>query len=274
MANPSVEKQAVLRKKTATACHWLLALPLAVALVLEVASLVHPLAFSVQLDAAFILLAAASTLAAQWRQLPLQNVLLGAAGIAVIGGGLSAVGARTGMPFGPFLFASGIGPLFYKALPWAMPLIWIVIVLNCRGVARLILRPWRKNKSYGYRVIALAAGLVLLFDFVLEPYAVRVKDYWRWLPTKLPLTWESASMISFFAWGLIAALILLFVTPVLIVKKPKPRSGPDFYPFCLWFGAILLCGIGCAVNRIWPPVIADAVIGTITAVFAIRGAMW
>jgi uncharacterized membrane protein len=241
---------------------------------LEMVSLFKPLNFGGWLDAAFILVATGSTLAALWRRLPFQNVLLAALGVAVIGGGFSALGTRTDLPFGPFVFAPAMGAQLFKTLPWAMLLVWVVVVLNARGVARLILRPWRKTKTYGFRVIGATALLVLLFDVALEPYAFRVKHYWLWLPTNLPLAWQGASLVNFLAWALITILVLLFVTPALIVKRPRSRSSPNFHPLCLWLGGILLFATGCGVNDIWPPVFVDAAIGIGVAIFAIRGAMW
>jgi len=274
MANPSDQAPAVSSKKFATICHWLLAILLAAAFALEISSFFCRLNFSARIDPAFILIATASTLAALWRRLPLQNVLLATLGIAVIGGALSALGVKTGLPFGQFLFGSGMGTEIFKTLPWAMPLIWVVVILNSRGVARLILRPWRKTRAYGFRVIGITALLVLLFVIALDPFASRVKHFWLWVPTTLPVTWQGASLINFFAWTFIALLILLVITPVLIIKKPRLKSGPDIHPLCLWLGCILLFGIGCAVNRIWLPVFVDAAIGVGTAIFAIRGAMW
>ncbi len=274
MENPSAQSPAVLPKKAAMLCNWLLACLLTLAFALEIASLFWPLKFPGWLDAVFLALAAAGTLAALWRQLPLQNVLLAAFGIAAIGGGFSALGARTDLPFGPFVFTSGIGPLMFRTLPWAIPLVWVVIVLNSRGVARLILRPWRKTKAYGFRVIGITALLVLLFDVAFEPFASQVKHFWLWLPTAWPLTWQGASAMNFLAWALIAVLILLFVTPALVVKKPRAKSRPDFFPLVLWLGTLLLFGIGCAVKGIWPPVFVDAAIGIGVAIFAIHGALW
>lgn len=255
-------------------CHWLLACLLVIALGLEMVSYFLPLKLDGSLDAALIITATAGTLASLWRQLPLQNVLLAALVIVAIGGGFTALGARTDLPFGPFVFTSGIGPLMFKTLPWAMPLIWVVVIINSRGVARLILRPWRKTKTYGFRVIGLTGPLVLLFDAAFDPFASRVKHLWLWLPTALPLTWQGASVANFLAWTLIAVLILLFVTPALIVKKPRSKSGPDLYPLCFWLGAVLLFGTGCAAHGIWPPVFVDAAIGIGVAIFAIRGALW
>jgi uncharacterized membrane protein len=274
MANSSLPVPAVSTSKTAGRCHWLLAFLLAAAVVLEVVSFFKPLDFSGRLDAVFLVIAAASTLAALWRQLPLQNVLTAALGIAVIGGGFSALGARTELPFGPFIYAPAMGAQIFKTLPWTVPLLWVVVVLNARGVARLILRPWRKNKAYGLRLIGATAVLVLLFDIALEPYAFRVKHYWLWLPTTLPLAWQGASLVNFLAWALITVLVLLFVTPALIVKKPRSHSRPDFHPLGAWLGGLALFGAGCGVNGLWPPVFVDAAIGILVAFFALRGALW
>ncbi|HEX3626805.1 MAG TPA: carotenoid biosynthesis protein [Verrucomicrobiae bacterium] len=273
MDNPSESAPAVLQNKTAAVLLWLFSCLLAIAFALALFSFFQPVKFTPQLDAALVVLAVAGTLTALWRRLPLQNVVLVACGIALIGGGISALGARTGLPFGPFVYASGSGPLIFKTLPWSMPLIWVVIILNSRGMARLMLRPWRKNKSYGYRVIGLAAVLVLLFGLALEPFA-RVKHLWLWQPTTLPLTWQGAPITNFIAWGLIAVLILLVITPALIVKKPRSRSGPELHSLCLWLGGIVLSIAGCAAHGLWAPAIVGAVIGIGAAIFAIRGAMW
>ena len=101
------------------------------------------------------------------RQLPLQNVLLAAFVIGLMGGAVQALGVTMGIPFGPFLFGAEAGPQLFETLPWTMPLIWIVAILNSRGVARLILRPWRKIRSYGFWLIGLTALLTLLFDLAL-----------------------------------------------------------------------------------------------------------
>jgi uncharacterized membrane protein len=274
MENLPAPAPSVLPKKIAKFCHWLLASLLAVAFGLEMVSFFQPFKFVFWLDLTFIILAAASTLAALWRRLPLQNLILATLGIAAIGSGFSILGAKVDLPFGPFVYTSGIGPLLFKTLPWPVPLIWVIVILNSRGVARLILRPWRKTKAYGYRAIALTALLVLLFDVAFEPFASHVKHLWLWLPTALPLTWQGASVVNFISWALITVLILLFVTPTMIIKKPRSKNGPDFHPLGLWLGGMILFGTGCAVNGNWLPVIVDAVIGIGTAIFAFRGAWW
>ncbi|MBU6411546.1 MAG: carotenoid biosynthesis protein, partial [Verrucomicrobia bacterium] len=112
-----------------------------------------------------------------------------------------------------------------------------------------------------------------LFDFALEPFAEHVRHYWFWEPMKIP-SWQGAPMTGFFTWAIFTALILVFVTPLLIAKQLSKRRGPDFHPLALWLGAIVFFGAGCAIERLWVPAAADAAIVLVAAAFAIRGALW
>jgi uncharacterized membrane protein len=260
--------------KTKARVHRLLAVLLATAFAWALSAVFVPTTFSNWPEALLLALATAGTLAALARQLPLQNVLLAALVIALIGGGVSALGTRSGIPFGPFLFGAPAGPELFGALPWAAPLLWVVVILNSRGVARLILRPWRKIKNYGFWLIGLTTALTVLFDLALEPFAARLKHYWLWTPTKFPLTWQGAPLSNFFGWGMVTLLILAFVTPALINKQLSKRSSPDFHPLGVWLGAILLFAAGSATRGLWPSVAVDAAIGIMVTVLAIRGGRW
>ena len=194
--------------------------------------------------------------------------------IAFIGGAAHALGAITDIPFGPFTFGPEIGTQLFKTLPWTMPLLWVVVVLNSRGVARLILRPWRKIRTYGFWLIGLTAVLTVLFDLAFDPFASRVEHYWFWMPTKFPLTWQGAPLTNFIGWATVSLLILAFTTPALINKQLSRQSKPDFHPLAVWLGAILIFGIAAALRGLWPAVGVDAIIFAVAAGFAIRGAKW
>jgi len=257
--------------------HWLLTVVFAAAFVLVMVMLFKPLKLPGNPGwPELVLLASgvACTISALSNRLPLQNVLLAAFLIAVLGGAVHALGVITGIPFGPFEFEAGIGPLAFKTLPWAVPLIWILAVLNARGVARLILRPWRKINAYGFWLIGATALLTLLFDFALEPFASRVKHYWLWTPTKFPVTWQGAPLSNFLAWAAVSVLISVVIAPALINKQPGKRNTPDFHPFAIWLGAILLFGAGCAQGGLLSAAVADGILAGIVTVFAIRGGTW
>src|SRR5438309_199624 len=67
-------------------------------------------------EATFLIFATLGTLTALMRQLPAQNVVLAAIITAVIGGGISTLSAKSGIPFGPFTFGSAAGPQLFKTL--------------------------------------------------------------------------------------------------------------------------------------------------------------
>lgn len=258
--------------------HWLFIVLLVAAFALVLATLLAP---SLQLpggpngpEVALLLLATASTIVAQERRLPLQNVLLATVVIAIMGGLAHALGAITGIPFGPFMFTLKLGPKLFNTLPWAMPLIWIVVLLNSRGVARLVLRPWRKIRTYGYWLIALTAVLTMLFAIALDPFASRIKHYWFWTPTLVSITWQGATPVDFLGWLTVSLLILVFVTPALINKQLSRKSSPDFHPLCIWLGSVLVFGIACATQGLWPAAIVDGIIGAAATILAVRGARW
>jgi len=174
-------------------------------------------------EAVLLLLATAGTLTALVRHLPLQNVLSTALFIGLAGGAATWLDLKTGIPFGLFVPGDSAGPELHQTLPWAVPLIWVVAVFNSRGVARLILRPWRKTRAYGFWFIGLTTGLTMLFDLAFEPFASRVKHYWFWEPTKFPLDWQGVPLVNFLGWAVVTLLILAFATPMLINKQPHKR---------------------------------------------------
>jgi putative membrane protein len=257
--------------------HWILTLSLAAVFVLVLVMLFTPLKLPGRpgwLEALLLLLTAAGTVTALARRLPLQNVLLAAFVIAAIGGAAHALGAMTGIPFGPFTFSTAAGEKLFKTLPWNIPLIWVAAILNSRGVARLILRPWRKIDTYGFWLMGLTAALTVLFDFAFEPFASRVKHYWLWTPTKFPATWQGAPLSNFLGWLVVSLLIVIFIAPSLINKQPGKRNSPDFHPFAIWLGAILFFGIASAQHGLLSAAMMDGIVAAVITVFAIRGGTW
>jgi uncharacterized membrane protein len=224
-------------------------------------------------DAALVLAAAIATLLSLARQLPLQNVLLAAGVIALIGGAVSAVGAHTGIPFGPHAYTRAAGPRLFGLLPWPVPLIWVVAILNARGVARLILRPWRMMRTYGFRLIGLTTGLSLAFELAWEPFATRARHYWLWTPTRFPFDWYGAPLTDFVAWTGTVLLMLAFATPALINKKPA-RFPPDFHPLLVWVLLNLLFATVAAAHHFWMAAVFSAALALVTTLLAGRAARW
>lgn len=221
-----------------------------------------------------LVLTVATLLASLTRQLPGQNVMLASIIIAVIASVVQSVGALTAVPFGPYVYTDNFGQQLFRPLPWAVPLLWLAVIMASRGVARLTLRPWRKTQNYGYRLIGLTTLLVVLLDVSLEPFATQVKHYWFWNPTKLRLDWYTTPCVNFIGWAVAVLLILAFATPSLINKRPVQQPPPDYSPLVIWLLYNFLFATGAAVHHLWPALGVTCAISVGVAVAAIRGARW
>ena len=257
------------------ACKWSWVLPLflAATLITAAVTLVSAKGTTGNIDAVMLLLAVASSITILAQSLPLQSVLFAAFITALIGGAAHGLSARTGLPFGPLSFGATSGPQLFNTVPWTVPLLWIIAIFNSRGVARLMLRPWRRVKNYGFLLIGLTALLALAFDFALEPFA-RVKHLWLWQPTKISVTWHGASPLSFLGWTFVALLILAVIMPYLIRKQPGNPSAPAFAPLALWLGAIALFSVNAAQVGLWAALAVDLILVAVVAIFSWRGAKW
>jgi uncharacterized membrane protein len=224
------------------------------------------------LEGLFWLLAAATSLLGLARRLPEQNLFVAAAFIAAISLTIVIVGEKTSVPFGPRVYADWLGGKIF-GVPWPMPLLWLVVVVNSRGVARLILRPWRKTTYYGFWVIGLAGLLAMLFDTGLEPFATRVRHYWVWETNVNVPGWYSAPWVNSLGWFVTALGILGFTTPWLINKQPIKQST-DYHPLVIWLLLSLYFVTGNALQRLWLAVAFGIVVNGLATAYAVRGARW
>lgn len=217
-----------------------------------------------------VVLAAATTLVSLTRQLPVQNVLLAALLVVLVGAGVESLNSLSGLPLGPCVFGDRPGRQLFHVLPWPVPLIWLVSLLNSRGVARLVLRPWRQARDYGLWLLGATVLLALLLDFGLQPFATRVESYWRWQPTRLPTDWYGAPWVSFLGRGVTMLLLLAFATPALINKKPvKPPA--DYYPLVVWCSLNVLFLTGAVVGHLWAAAVLVGVGTLLASALAILG---
>jgi uncharacterized membrane protein len=185
-------------------------------------------------DGLLLALATGTTLVSLSRQLPAQNVVLAAVVIGAAGGAAETLGAIVGIPFGPFVYnPANIGRLIFYPLPWTVPLIWVVAILNARGVGRLMLRRYRLRPYYGFWLMGVTVLLVVLFELSFEPYATVAKQYWSWKPTRISSNWYGTPWTDFLGWAMTTLLTLLFVTPALINKSPTKRP-PSYSPLVVW----------------------------------------
>jgi hypothetical protein len=160
---------------------------------------VHHLAFPelIAWCTALILISVA-TMAAMARTQPWQNVIAATAWMCV----LSSVVLL-------------ILPNVAMAVPrWAVPVLWTNVVLNSRGVAKLVLRRWRSNEYYGFWLIGVASVLSIV---ALLP----------WRPNVAALG---------VAFGVAAVLQILSI-PWLVEKRPVVPPL-NWWPLTIWISLI------------------------------------
>jgi putative membrane protein len=185
------------------------------------------------------------------RTVPGQNALAAAGVAGGIAGIAAMIGVATGVPFGRYFYTEKCGPLLFNNLAWHVPFLWVTIIFNARGMARLMLRPWRKISTYGFRVIGLACALTVAFDFGLEAYAGDATRLWIWMSSGRAATWYGVPWVNFFSQAVVTLLILAFATPWLIKKRPGTPSRPDYFPLMMWTGLNTLLIAGNAAHHAW-----------------------
>lgn len=171
-----------------------------------------------------IILACALTLWRMTRKLPLQNVLACAALIAALSSLFEIFNAKTGIPFGSIIYTENLGYRLFQILPWPIPLLWVIIILNARSLARFLLRGQRQKTNYGLQVIALSAVLSTLFDFALEPIAA-ANRWWLWTKSQTVFSWFGAPWTNFAGWFATSLFLTICILPWLLDKKTAWRAS-------------------------------------------------
>jgi hypothetical protein len=209
-------------------------------------------AVDLQWPAAALLVAAAlvtgSTLALQ---VSLPSAFMAFAVIGLLGGSAQWISHVTGVPFGPVQFPYAYGSTPVQEWFFVPALIWSLLVLNARGVARILLEPLCKHRNHGLHLLALSTLLVVVMVMALEPFATTAHRYWLWGDTRLPVTWQGVPLSCLFASGVVCIITSVAATPFLIDKHPRP-GPPASDPAWLWGLMGVLFATGTAFRELWP----------------------
>ncbi len=125
---------------------------------------------------------------------------------------IETVGTVTGYPFGHYAYTENFGPRLW-VLPVAIPLAWYVLIGNA-----LVL--WRSLLP-GFIVpleAAAVATLVTGIDWVMEPFATKLKVYWLWSDPAIPPR-------NYLSWWVISFLLVIF-----FAKSPGHQNRFDPRP--------------------------------------------
>lgn len=125
--------------------------------------------------------------------------------VFIISFSLEALGTATGIIFGNYTYTSVLGPRFFNT-PLIIGVNWVLLIYTA-GTVVDPLKAGLLVKSI------LASGLLVLYDFALEPVAIELK-FWIWENDRVPLQ-------NFIAWFFVSFMLLL-----LFYKLPIARKNP------------------------------------------------
>lgn len=141
--------------------------------------------------------------------------------IAFTGFAIEYAGVQTGWIFGNYTYGSTLGPSF-RAVPYIIGLNWAALVFYTAQIVSNLKNIWLKS--------AVGASLMLVFDFALEPIAIKY-DFWKWDQDTIPLQ-------NYLAWWLIAFCFHLTFHGSKV--KTKGEAGKWIYFIQLGFFVALL----------------------------------
>jgi len=118
------------------------------------------------LDVFLLSTAAIATLLAANQRLPLQNLVGLVVTIAIFWWATLLIAKTSGVFIFPPRFR------FHFLREYAFGLLWVVGIINARGVAQLVLHRWRNRGNYGLWLIALGSFLVAIEDSAARQSAV------------------------------------------------------------------------------------------------------
>ena len=196
------------------------------------------------------LLGGLSVLGSMARRLPLQNLAAIGSLVLVLSAAILACGAGSKVPFGPIVYEHNGSLMLFGKVPVVPALWWLAILVSSRETARLILRPWRRTRNYGFSLVGLAALLAVVVNLSWEPFASRAQGLWHWETSAAAAGWYAVSWLNFLGWFVGGVLVLAFTTPWFISKGPV-HGAARLDPAVIWCALNLHFVVGNATAQLW-----------------------
>lgn len=158
-----------------------------------------------------------------WNEAELNFTFLKAILFAFVAGLFSEiVGVNTGMLFGDYHYSKVFGEKL-MGVPILIGLNWFCIIY---AAFQVILMVDKSTQLKRVTVALLTALMATIFDFVMEPVAIKL-DFWQWHTPEIPF-------LNYACWFIISFLIALFFHWV-GVKKSNPFAIYLFFTQLLFF---------------------------------------
>lgn len=122
-------------------------------------------------------------------------------------------------------------------VPWSIPLLWLITLVNARSVARLVLWPRRQKGSYGLWLIVVTAIMTALVLLVQEVVSGRF------------VTWNTP--LGLCVVRFIAAVLLLAIVAPFLIPKGAIVPPPDCGPVMIWAIVNIYLVVIAGISQAW-----------------------
>jgi hypothetical protein len=208
-------------------------------------------------DAVWLLLGLAVTILWCSRNLPLQNSLSAIATLFALGWFIKFV-SKVG--FHSVAELPGVCmPTQSSLADYAQPMAWAVLLLNARGVARLILSLKGKRPNRGLWTLAVA-GILVCVPQLAEWSTIKRGGLSNW----------HGYVVHIAAWWGFSVFCLALATPALSKRRPGPEFD-SIEPVWIWAGFNCLVIVTAVNQKNWVATIFQAAAIAIVAGSAVRG---
>ncbi len=131
---------------------------------------------------------------------------------------IEAIGTRTGLLFGSYFYGPSLGLKLFDT-PLLIGVNWLVLAYGATAIVRSVkaLKRW---------VPFSAAALMVVFDFIMEPVAMKT-GMWSWAYGLVPLQ-------NYFMW-FVVAVIVVGVMELMAIKTVKPVAARLFWVQMVFF---------------------------------------
>ena len=131
---------------------------------------------------------------------------------------VEAIGTNTGLLFGSYLYGPSLGLTFFNT-PLLIGVNWLVLAYGATSIVRMapVLKNW---------VPFSAAALMVVFDFIMEPVAMKT-GMWVWSYNEVPL--------QNYAMWFFVAVIVVGVFELFSIKTVRPLAARLFWVQAIFF---------------------------------------
>jgi len=137
-------------------------------------------------------------------------------------------GVESGKIFGAYQYGTVLQPQI-AGVPVAIGFAWLTLLISATALERRLPRTPAADQ-YFLRALRIA-GLMVLFDFFMEPVAVKL-DYWQWEGGTIPIQ-------NFIAWFVISFLLAIVSLRIRLWPDKVPTAASHFYGAQLVYFALV-----------------------------------